>query len=147
MQGNNGGASKGHEGSAHPPKQALKLASEAEMNQRSSDKGQRARMVENEPLTQEILRQISVIQSEIKGISTALETLARVEERQAATRDVLERYWITTEKNTRAISNLEASFIEMKRESNSRLEVHALWGLVAAATGAVGFLLKLVLVG
>lgn len=102
-------------------------------------------MVENEPLTREILRQLSVLHTKMDGVGQALETLARVEERQAATKEALERYWTATDKNARAIAELAVTVTAIQREAGGRLEIHILWGTVAVAGGAVGWLLKMVL--
>lgn len=115
------------------------------MDDRREDRGRGARMGENEPLTQEILRQISGIQTEVKGISRALETLARVEERQAATQSALDRHWQATIDNSNAITKLTTDLTELRREALGRKEFHVLWGLLASCAGAIGYLLKLVL--
>lgn len=102
-------------------------------------------MTEDEPITREILRQLSVLHHKMDGVGEALQTLARVEERQAATKDTLERYWRTTGENTTAIRDLGDRLTDVQREARGRLEIHALWGLTALLGGACGFLLKLAL--
>lgn len=102
-------------------------------------------MVENEPLTREILRQLSVLHSKMDGVGQALETLVRVEERQAATKESMERYWSATTKNTEAIDDLAAVITEMQRESGSRKEIHLLWATTAGSFGVIGWLAKMVL--
>jgi hypothetical protein len=102
-------------------------------------------MTESEPLTKEILRQISVIQNKIDGIGAALETLARVEERQAADRETVARLWSVLDAHGRTIATVTESMTEMQRARGSRSEAHVLWALVAAAMGACGFMLQMVL--
>lgn len=98
--------------------------------------------MENEPLTKEILRQMGVIHAKLDSFGLALETLARVEERQAATKDTLDRYWAATSENTHAIARLTASITETRREAHGRFEIHALWGVTATMGAACGWLLK-----
>lgn len=115
------------------------------VNERSQDTGQGDRMVENEPLTKEILRQISVLHTKMDSVGKALETLARVEERQAATKEAMDRHWKATTENTQSIAQLAATVTEVRRETTNRLELHLLWAVTAGAVGVCGYLLKLAL--
>jgi len=102
-------------------------------------------MTENEPLTKEILRQISVIQMKIDGIGSALETLARVEERQTADRDTVNRIWTVIDNHGRALATLSETLAEVQRQQGSRSEIHLLWGGSATLLAACGWLLQQVL--
>ena len=109
--------------------------------------GREVNVGENEPLTREILRQLGVLHTKMDGVGRALETLARVEERQAATKEALDHHWAATDKNSKAIAELAAVVTEMHREGRGRMEIHLLWAVTAGALGAIGWLAKMVLIG
>lgn len=114
-------------------------------DQHTVDVGKGANMTENEPMTTEILRQIQGIQSEIKTIGQALQTLVRVEERQAAAQQSLDRYGVIFGEQAAEISRLNRDLTDLRREGAGRKEIHTLWVLVSVLAGSSGWLVQQVL--
>lgn len=82
---------------------------------------------------QKIIDVLDNLQDEVKEISQALVTLARIEERQHHANKAIEKMHGTLEK-------YEARIVELEVKSSNQLTMAALWSALVVAGGIIGYL-------
>jgi len=85
----------------------------------------------------QVISRLDELQEDVKEISQALVTLARIEERQDTANKAIERLWQRIETYETRIDNIE------KRLGN-QTQIALLWSAMVVMGGVIGYLLNLV---
>lgn len=85
----------------------------------------------------QIIHRLDELQEDVKEISQALVTLARIEERQDTANKAIERLW-------QRIETYEQRIDQIERRLGNQTQIALLWSAMVVMGGVIGYLLNLV---